>query len=375
MAPLGGTCWVENMWMEFDNVTKTTRNPEGVQLRPECWGDTDCIEWLDPHHLVPPGRYFHDIVQAFVRNGYEVNNTLKAATYDWRKSASEWEVDYFPKLQKMVENMFAKFNKKVVIVAHSMGNPCLLSFFKIMSPAWKKKYVKVYAAIAPVYLGAPKSLKSLINGENEGIPSILVGLIQMRSMLRTFPSTYYLVPNNQDDNWPNEHSTIVYTDERNYTASVSDMVDLFKAMELPTYDFGVDMYFKFGQERVISDPGVPVHIFYGTGLDTTCAMDYRNKRFPNYSPKEYQCSGDSTVPEWSSTYGFYHWANAKKTEVPKADHNELLRDEEVIDTILSYAIEDFDPPQLKKKNKLLFKPDRSRGSRIFDKPYWRLPKQ
>ena len=64
------------------------------------------------------------------------------------------------------------------------------------------------------------------------------------------------------------------------------LVDLFKAMELPTYDYGVDMYHKFGQERVLSDPGVPVHIFYGTGLDTTCAMDYRNKRFPNYSPKE-----------------------------------------------------------------------------------------
>ena len=88
-----------------------------------------------------------------------------------------------------------------------------------------------------------------------------------------------------------------------------------------------------------------------------------------------QCSGDSTVPEWSSTFGFYHWANAKKTEVPKADHNELLRDEEVIDTILSYAIEDFDPPQLKKKNKLYFKPDLSRESRIFDKSYWRLPKE
>ena len=61
--------------------------------------------------------------------------------------------------------------------------------------------------------------------------------------------------------------------------------------------------------------------------------------------------------------------------MPKADHNELLRDEEVIDTILSYAIEDFDPPQMKKKNKLVFKPDRSRGARIFEKAYWRLPRE
>ena len=82
------------------------------------------------------------------------------------------------------------------------------------------------------------------------------------------------------------------------------------------------------------------------------------------------------MPEWSSTFGYYHWANAKKTEVPKADHNELLRDEEVINTILGYAIEDFDPPQLKKsKNKLYFKPDLTRGNKIFEQPYWRIPEE
>lgn len=368
MVPLSGTCWVENLWLEYNNMTKTTNNPEGVQIRPECWGDTDCIEWLDPHHLIGPGRYFHDIIQAFVRNGYEVNNTLKAATYDWRKSPSSWETDYFPALKQMTEDLFAKFNKKVVFVAHSMGNPALSKFFTLQSAAWKKQHVKVWAAIAPVFLGAPKSLKSLINGENDGIPRILVGMIQMRNLLRTFPSNYFLVPNEFQNAWPKEHEIIVYTDERNYTASVSDMKEMFERMD---YSNSAEQYEKFGQERSISDPGVPTHIFYGVNLDTTCAMDYTNKRFPDYSPKELQCSGDGTVPEFSSSYPFYHWKAVKKTEVNKAEHNELLRDEEVINTILSYSIDDFSPPS--SSNKLRFKPDLSFGKGHFKKPYWRLP--
>ena len=41
------------------------------------------------------------------------------------------------------------------------------------------------------------------------------------------------MPNNQNDNWPNEHSTIVYTDERNYTASVSDMGKNLSGRKIP----------------------------------------------------------------------------------------------------------------------------------------------
>ena len=65
-----------------------------------------------------------------------VNNTLKAASYDWRKAPSE-HTEYFDKLKKMTEEMFEKFNKKVVFVAHSMGNPTLTNFFNLQSAAWK----------------------------------------------------------------------------------------------------------------------------------------------------------------------------------------------------------------------------------------------
>ena len=80
------------------------------------------------------------------------------------------------------------------------------------------------------------------------------------------------------------------------------------------------------------------------------------------------CTGDSTVPEFSSTYPINRWPNVKSTEVARADHNELLRDEEVIETILAYAIDDYTPPTRKK---LRFKPDLTNGARIFDRVYKR----
>ena len=39
-------------------------------------------------------------------------------------------------------------------------------------------------------------------------------------------------------------------------------------------------------KTIHSDPNVDIHIFYGTGLDTPCAFDYTNRRFPDYSPVE-----------------------------------------------------------------------------------------
>ena len=77
------------------------------------------------------------------------------------------------------------------------------------------------------------------------------------------------------------------------------------------------------------------------------------------------CSGDSTVPVYSSTYPIKYWDKVKATEVPNADHNVLLRDDEVINQILSYAIDNYDPNMSLESKKLRFKPDLSNGKALF----------
>ena len=102
-------------------------------------------------------------------------------------------------------------------------------------------------------------------------------------------SSYYLIPSipaEYPDSWPDEFKNIVQTDDRNFTMGTSDLSDLFDSMELSDYKNASLKYQLWGGERILAPPGVPVHIFYGTGLDTTCAMDYTNRRFPDYAPDE-----------------------------------------------------------------------------------------
>ena len=68
IAPLGGGCWVDNLKLRYNETTGLNENTEGVDIRTECFGNTDCIEWLDPHHFIPQGRYFHDIIQVSLTN-------------------------------------------------------------------------------------------------------------------------------------------------------------------------------------------------------------------------------------------------------------------------------------------------------------------
>jgi len=369
IAPLGGTCWADNLKLNYDPESGLNSNTDGVDIRTECWGETDCIEWLDPHHLIPDGRYFHDLVQSFVRNGYTVNFNLRAAAYDWRYSPSELSnIGFYRRLKTMTEQMVAKFGKPIVYAVHSMGNPVLMHFLQHeVDQAWKTKHIKIWAAIAPVFMGAPKSLKGLISGENDGIPRVLVGNIQMRSLFRTLPSTYYLVPSipeKQPESWPEEFKTIVMTDSKNYT--IDNLGEMFEDMQTDEYSNITERFEKWRNERQVGiDPGVKIHIFYGSKLETPCTFDYRNKRFPDYSPYITYCSGDGTVPIYSSTYPIKYWANVSATEVVNADHNILLRDDEVISTILSYAIDNYEPNMKKNEKKLKFKPNLTNGQKRF----------
>ena len=99
----------------------------------------------------------------------------------------------------------------------------------------------------------------------------------------------------------NFEKNIVQTDSRNYT--YDDLEDIFNDMETEEYVNISSRFVKWQKERIVSgfycnfsvdsviivthlDPDVNIHIFYGTGLDTPCAFDYTNRRFPDYSPVE-----------------------------------------------------------------------------------------
>lgn len=88
LVPYVIDCWIDNVRLIYDNVTRTTSNPPGVTTRVPGWGTSEVVEWLDPTHA-SAGTYFKDIGNALVSAGYNRSSSIRGAPYDFRKGPSE----------------------------------------------------------------------------------------------------------------------------------------------------------------------------------------------------------------------------------------------------------------------------------------------
>lgn len=79
---------IDNLKLNYDNVTRTTSNQPGVDIRIPGWGDPFVVEYIDPSKA-SPGSYFKDIGDMLVNElGYVRNLSLRGAPYDFRKGPS-----------------------------------------------------------------------------------------------------------------------------------------------------------------------------------------------------------------------------------------------------------------------------------------------
>lgn len=108
-----------------------------------------------------------------VNAGYVVGLNLQVLPYDWRLSLKNNRLN--TKFEKVVDEVFDMFGKRVTLIAHSMGN------YQVMNNLWKmkqeKKDTKIlrYFAIAPPFAGTTK------------VPLHLVGMDESLSLdLRLF---------------------------------------------------------------------------------------------------------------------------------------------------------------------------------------------
>lgn len=88
LVPVVIDCWVDNIKLFYDNVTRKTYNAPGVDVRVPGFGSSETVEWLDPSHA-STGAYFKDIGNVLVTLGHVRNITIKGAPYDFRKAPSK----------------------------------------------------------------------------------------------------------------------------------------------------------------------------------------------------------------------------------------------------------------------------------------------
>ena len=71
--------------LHFNRSTGEYRNTQGVETRVPGFGNTSCVENLDPTApFLSKTSYFDLLVDHFVELGYERGKSIRAAPYDWR---------------------------------------------------------------------------------------------------------------------------------------------------------------------------------------------------------------------------------------------------------------------------------------------------
>ncbi|KAI0343373.1 phospholipid:diacylglycerol acyltransferase [Trametopsis cervina] len=115
------------------------------------------------------------IVENLAVVNYDTNN-LHLAPYDWRLSYYNLEVrdGYFSKLKATIEGFKHRHDRRVVLVAHSMGSTVMLPFdFKwVENPQhgkggsdWVENHIEALITVAGTHLGVAKAMSAFLSGE------------------------------------------------------------------------------------------------------------------------------------------------------------------------------------------------------------------
>ncbi|XP_045597360.2 lysosomal phospholipase A and acyltransferase isoform X1 [Procambarus clarkii] len=327
LLPVVIDCWVDNMRLLYDNVTRTTMNSPGVQTRIPGFGNTSTVEWLDPSQRSPTG-YFKDIVNAMIPLGYERGVTVRGAPFDFRRAPNEHS-EYFIQLRQLIEETYQYTGQKIVLLVHSMGAPMTQYFLNHLPQDWKDRYIETMVSLAGAWGGSVKAVKVYTAGDNLGI--YVISAAKVRAEQRSAPSLAFLLPS--DELWgPNE--TIVETPTKNYSAA--DFKELFEDLNLPdAYNMYLDTKDLL---RNAPAPGLELHCLHGEGVDTVEKLIYPSGKFPD-SPAIINGGGDGTVNTRSAQVCL-KWADKQKYKIhyktfKGVDHMQILRDKGSI----SYVVE------------------------------------
>ncbi|KAI6216616.1 hypothetical protein M3Y95_01268200 [Aphelenchoides besseyi] len=329
-VPLAIDCWTDNMKLIFDNTTKRSTDAPGVDVKIPYFGGTSGVEWLDPSQR-SPGRYFQPIVDALVSWGYTRSKNVVGAPYDWRRSPAELN-DYYTMLKTLIMTIY-RYNghKKVIIVAHSMGNPVMNYFYQnYVDQKWKDTHILTHVAISPPWGGAVQIVKLFASGYNMDYFRVILPPSALRPMQRSFTSSAFLFPSTRL--WGKDEP-IAVTFERNYT--VADYKQFFMDVGYP---LGIDQYEMAHTALETDAPGITMHCIYGHDVATPELLTWAKGYFPDYQPVITYGDGDGTVnrrslevcKKWKGNNG---GKLVTVHELESADHLGILADIRTIQLI------------------------------------------
>ena len=177
--------------------------PETKGLKNSQCGTTGVEDLIDG--IIDPEvtQYFKLFINRLLEMGYKSGLTLQAIPYDFRLLSGEDQAS--SNLGTLIKTLSSFNNKKVVIVAHSMGNSKTMYGLWHMSQADKDSSIAAYFAVAPPFIGAAKPIDYLTCGSSEffflhfgiDMKTWKLSAGSFTSVFELAPSTTYLTQANQ----------------------------------------------------------------------------------------------------------------------------------------------------------------------------------
>eukprot|EP00968_Pinguiococcus_pyrenoidosus_P011627 scaffold952_cov249-Pinguiococcus_pyrenoidosus.AAC.17 len=165
-------------WLDCLKLGPNQTDPEDCRVRP---GDgLDAVSVLSPGLFTEKPTSVYNNLISYISEAYGYDkNSIIGFPYDWRLSPGKLEErdGFFSSTKARIEAAVQLNGRPGIVFAHSMGNNCILYFFKWLKlrfprswESWLTKHIWTYVALAPPLLGAISPLKSVLTGEPMGLP-------------------------------------------------------------------------------------------------------------------------------------------------------------------------------------------------------------
>ncbi|KAJ9075954.1 phospholipid:diacylglycerol acyltransferase [Entomophthora muscae] len=205
-------CWLQSMKLD----ESTGLDPPGFKLR--------AAQGLDAADYFVTGYWvWGKLIENFAAVGYD-NNNMHLAAYDWRLAYDNLEKRdrFFSKLKSTLEQSKLNSGEKAVVLSHSMGSLVWYYFLKWVEsklggnggPQWVEDHIHATINIAGALLGAPKTMPTLLSGEQretvqpmaQYVLERFLSRMERAKLFRNWGGLWSLMPKGGDVLWGDHHS-------------------------------------------------------------------------------------------------------------------------------------------------------------------------
>lgn len=295
----------------------------------------------------PESSYAQNFVKFFTEAGYVANKNLLIVGYDFRLVPYPTYLKiYFKNFQKVIESAFKhNHQRKVSLIGHSLGCSLINMFLNTRRRQWKKRYIKCFIPISPAYDGAPDALRTVLSGNNFGLPSYFFGSnLDYREAERHMAGVITTIPYHQQ--MYSDDIAVIIVNTKNQTEDIynvknskngiqSILHDIAKQTNQPSLDITADILKplqKQTRKYGWKDPGLPVYQLMVVDTITeggAYVYDISNQGL-NTDPTSVKMTlGDGLIPRFGLYLPkLYDWKNITFKIFPstQANHVTLFTD-------------------------------------------------